>query len=127
MISNTMLRTLYTNADQFLNKRDLLSAQITGSHPPDIIIITELLPKSPNSTVSSALLALPGYSLYVNFDPDTYDNNNNISLYRWPPIITTTFPYLGGLPKVGSERGAWPESGWPADQVTMGLAFFHPF
>ena len=72
MISNTMLRTLYTNADQFLNKHDLLSAQITGSHPPDIIIITELLPKSPNSTVSSALLALPGYSLYVNFDPNTY-------------------------------------------------------
>ena len=72
MISNAMLRTLYTNADQFLNKRDLLSAQITGSQPPDIIIITELLPKSPNSTVSSALLVLPGYSLYVNFDPDTY-------------------------------------------------------
>ena len=32
--------------------------------------------------------------------------------------------YLGGLPKVGSKCGAWPESGWPVDQVMMGLAFF---
>ena len=32
--SSAMLRTLYTNADQFLNKRDLLSAQITSNHPP---------------------------------------------------------------------------------------------
>ena len=23
--------------------------------------------------------------------------------------------------------GAWPESRWPADQVTMGLPFFQPF
>jgi len=71
-ISNTVLRILYTNADQFLNKRDLLSAQITGSHPPDIVIITEILPKSPNSTITSPLVAFPGYSLYVNFDPDNY-------------------------------------------------------
>ena len=35
--------------------------------------------------------------------------------------------YLGGLPKVGSECGAWPESGWPVDQVMMGMAFFQPF
>jgi len=33
-------------------------------------------------------------------------------------------PYLGGL---GSECGSWLESGWPADQVMMGLAFFQPF
>ena len=39
---------------------------------PDIVIITEILPKSPKSTVSSPLLTLPGYSLYVNFDPDNY-------------------------------------------------------
>ena len=71
-INNTVLRALYTNADQFLNKHDLLSAQITGSHPPDIINITAILLKSPNSTISSFLLALPDYSLYVNFDPDNY-------------------------------------------------------
>ena len=36
-------------------------------------------------------------------------------------IGITTFSYLGGLPKVGSEYGAWPEFGWPADQ---GVGFF---
>ena len=56
-IGSKMLRVLPTNADQFLNKRDLLSAQITGNHPPDIIIISEMLPKSPNSIISSALFA----------------------------------------------------------------------
>ena len=60
-IGSKMLRVLYTNADQFLNKHDFLSAQITGDHPPDIIIISEMLPKSPNSIISSALFALPGY------------------------------------------------------------------
>ena len=64
-----MLRVLYTNVDQFLNKRDL-SAQITGNHPPDIIIITEMLP---NSIISSALFALPGYFLYLHFDPNNYN------------------------------------------------------
>ena len=44
------LRILYTNAEQFLNKRDLLLVHITSSHPPDMIIISEMLPKSPNSS-----------------------------------------------------------------------------
>ena len=50
------------------------------------------------------------------------DINNNDDTF--PLIITTTFPYLSGLPKVGSECGPWPESGWPADQVTMEFAIF---
>ena len=66
------LRILYTNADQFLNKRDLLLVHITGNHPPDIIIISEMLSKSPNSVITSALFALPGYFLYTNFDPDNH-------------------------------------------------------
>ena len=45
------MRVLYTNADQFLNKRDLLLAQLANDHPPDIIIITEMLPKSPNAVI----------------------------------------------------------------------------
>jgi len=31
-----------------------------------------MLPKSQNCIISLDLLALPGYSLYVNFDPDSY-------------------------------------------------------
>jgi len=70
---NKSLKVLYTNVDQFLTKRDLLLAQITGHSTPDIIIITEMLPKAPGAVVNSSLFALPGYTLYLNFDPDNYD------------------------------------------------------
>jgi len=60
---------LYTNADQFINKRDLLLVQIANKNP-DLILISEILPKAPNSIIHSALFAIPGYSLYLNFDPD---------------------------------------------------------
>ena len=39
---------------------------------PDIIVITEMLPKAPSAMISSTLFALPGYFLYRNFDPDNY-------------------------------------------------------
>jgi len=55
-----------------VNKRDLLLVQITGKISPDIIVITEMLPKAPSAIISSTLFALPGYFLYTNFDPDNY-------------------------------------------------------
>ena len=39
------LTVFYTNADQFLNKRDELQMFIAGNEP-DIILISEILPKS---------------------------------------------------------------------------------
>ena len=39
------LKFLYTNADQFVNKRDDLLARIAGDEP-DVILITEFIPKS---------------------------------------------------------------------------------
>jgi len=60
------LQVLYTNADQFINKRDLLLAKIAGKSP-DIIVITEMLPKAPSAIINSAI---PGYSVCTNFDPD---------------------------------------------------------
>ena len=44
LISKTDLTFLYTNADQFVNKRDELSMFIS-SDPPDIMLITEIIPK----------------------------------------------------------------------------------
>ena len=61
------------NADQFLNKRDLLLTQIAGSTPLDIIVISEILPKAPNAVVALSLITLPGYHCYLNFDPNNYD------------------------------------------------------
>ena len=67
------MRVLYTNADQFLNKRDLLVAQIAGNTPLDIIVISEILPKAPNAVINLSLITLPGYCCYLNFDPNNYD------------------------------------------------------
>jgi len=65
---------LYTNADQFVNKRDLLLAQI-ANQTPDLILISEMLPKS-NCTLHPALFSLPGYSVYLNFNSDCVSSSS---------------------------------------------------
>jgi len=49
---NKSFNVFYTNVDQFLNKHDLLLAQIRGHSTPDIIIITEVLPKAPSAVLN---------------------------------------------------------------------------
>ena len=60
----------YTNADQLLNKVDDLEMLIAGSEP-DLILITDILPKYHLYHINKASLMIPGYSLYLNFDPDS--------------------------------------------------------
>ena len=62
------LRVLYTNSDQFVNKRDDLCMLISGSEP-DLIFITEVIPKAQVMPIAPALLELPGFTMYCNFDP----------------------------------------------------------
>ena len=62
------MQVLYTNADQFLNKRDELCMKIAGNEP-DIIMVTEVIPKAQTVPIADSLLAVPGYSLHTNFDP----------------------------------------------------------
>ena len=66
------MKVLYTNADQFLNKRDHLLVHIAGN-TPDIIVISEMLPKAPQAVINLSLITLPGYHNYLNFDPDNYN------------------------------------------------------
>ena len=73
-------RVLYTNVDQFLNKRDLLLAQIAGNAPLDIVVISEILPKAPNAVINLSLIILPGYCCYLNFDP-TSSNIRGVGIY----------------------------------------------
>ena len=87
-VVNNKMRVLYTNADQFLNKRDLLLVQIAGNTPSDIIVISvisEILPKAPNAVVNLSLITLPGYYCYLNFDPNNYDptssNIHGVGIY----------------------------------------------
>jgi len=63
-----------------MHKRDLLLVQI-GNKNPDLIFISEILPKAPNSIIHSALFAIPGHSLYLNFDPDFVFNVRGVSLF----------------------------------------------
>jgi len=63
------LKIFYTNADQFLNKRDDLLVSIIHDQP-DIILITEVIPKAQSSPITLARLTLPNYSCYLNFDPE---------------------------------------------------------
>ena len=58
---------MYTNADQLVNKRDDLCMAIAGQEP-DIILITEVIPKAQILPIDPALLAIPGYSAFTSFD-----------------------------------------------------------
>ena len=62
------LKIYYTNADQLVNNRDDLSMQIAGNEP-DIICVTEVIPKAQTLPISPALLSIAGYNLYTSFDP----------------------------------------------------------
>lgn len=67
-VKQDVLTILYTNADQFVNKRDDLLASIAGKEP-DIILITEVIPKSQRNPISHSLLHVEGYNSYFNFNP----------------------------------------------------------
>jgi len=57
----------YTNADQALNKKEELLVMISNDNP-DIIILTEVIPKAQSNPIPLPQLAIPGYNFYVNFD-----------------------------------------------------------
>ena len=61
------MKFFYTNADQFVNKRDDLLCKIAGDEP-DVILVTEVIPKSQKNPISPALLNIDGYQPHYNFD-----------------------------------------------------------
>ena len=70
------MKFLYTNADQFANKRDDLVAMIADDEP-DVIMITEVIPKCQSNPIALALLVKSTF----NFDPYT---ENLPSTRRYP-------------------------------------------
>ena len=62
------LKTIYTNIDQFLNKRDDLCMAIT-EQKPDLILLTEVIPKAQVNPISPAVMAIPEFTMYLNFEP----------------------------------------------------------
>ena len=61
------LKCIYTNADQLPNKRDDLLCMIADGMP-DLIFVTECIPKAQVLPIDHALLDLPKYNLHANFD-----------------------------------------------------------
>ena len=66
---NSDLKFLYTNADQLINKRDDLIMRIADDEP-DIMLITEVIPKCQSNPIAPALLHIDGYNYTLNFDPN---------------------------------------------------------
>ena len=76
---NQSLKFLYTNADQFVNKRDALIAMIADDEP-DVIMITEVIPKGQVNPIANASLHLNGFKIHTNFKPE--DSNLGASGIR---------------------------------------------
>ena len=61
---------LYTNADQFICKQDDICLLICNDEP-DLIVVTEAVPKAQRVPIASAQLSIPGYVHYTNFEPSS--------------------------------------------------------
>ena len=66
------MKFLYTNADQFVNKRDDL-LMLIANNEPDVIMINETIPKAQSAPIGRAYLNLDLFNCYTNFDPDLCD------------------------------------------------------
>ena len=63
---NDKLRCMYTNSDQFPNKKEELLAFIVDDEHD--IMITEMKPKAQINPILKPLLDIPGYNMYAHFD-----------------------------------------------------------
>ena len=68
------LKVMYTNAGQFLNKRDDLAA----GDEPNIMIITEVIPKAQINLIGAPLLELESYDVHANCATDLGASGINI-------------------------------------------------
>ena len=64
------LKCLYANVDQLLNKIDDLKLLISHD-TPDVILFTEVIPKTQCNQIHESLLQSPDFQLYTNFNFDT--------------------------------------------------------
>ena len=65
---------------------------IISTDKPDIIVLTEVIPKAQSNPIPLSQLAIPGYNFYVNFDCDTVDlgksGKRGIIVYFSTALIT---------------------------------------
>ena len=63
------LHVLYTNCDQLINKYDELLT-IVDNVKPDLVLLTEVIPKAQILLIGLPNISIPGFLLFTNFDPD---------------------------------------------------------
>ena len=61
------LSCLYSNVDQLLNKIEDLRMMIASSEP-DIIMLTEVIPKAQKNPILETQIKLNGYDVHKNFE-----------------------------------------------------------
>ena len=66
------MQVLYTNCDQLLNKFDELLT-IVDDTKPDLILLTEVIPKAQTLPIGIPRLSIRGFQLFTNFDPNLCD------------------------------------------------------
>ena len=77
------MEVMYTNADQLLNKMHDLEVHI-HTRRPDIIVVTEVIPKAQSNPIPKACLVVKGFTEFLNFDCDlcgTSQQGRGIAVY----------------------------------------------
>ena len=117
---------MYTNSDQLVNKRDDLCMAI-AEREPDIIMITEVIPKAQVLPIAPALLHLPGYYITTSFDPDV----PNLGRSRTRGICIYVRDGLHGIQVTFTEpqltEHIWMQIGLKGtDKLTVGCVYWSP-
>jgi hypothetical protein len=91
------LKCFYTNADSLINKRSELELRVFSAKP-DIICITEVLPKNSETKVEDSEIQIPGYSVHSNLNEGsrgmailTSDQLNAVQIHPENTIIPESF------------------------------------
>ena len=123
--NSAFLSILYTNADQFINKRDDMLAVIAGQEP-DIILIAEVIPKSQSNPIPPSLLHMDGYNPCFNFNPS--DENLGRSGIRGVAIYSKISLTVSEIEiKIPDCRDhAWIEVSSGKESVLVGCVYRSP-
>ena len=63
---------MYTNIDGLLNKKDELQLRFSTPHAPDVMVLTEVIPKGQKNSVSLNDLGIDGFQEpFINFELNT--------------------------------------------------------
>ena len=81
------LKIIYTNADSLINKRCELN-QLAADREPDIICVTEILPKNSTSDVQQSEFCLDGYNCFTNIGKQ--NSKRGVAIYVKKSLKSTS-------------------------------------